>query len=50
MNLDEILYGGGAIQGHLYSILLNSVASFKMISEVGENNPLITFKLIGGFG
>jgi hypothetical protein len=42
LDLDEILYGGDAIQDDLYSILLNPVAAFQMadvyIYEV-EKNP-----------
>jgi hypothetical protein len=55
VDLDEILYGGDAIQDDIYSILLNPVAStipkwrtFKLLRWV--KNPLITFELIGGFG
>jgi hypothetical protein len=29
VNLDEILYGGDAIQDDLYSIILNPVSSFQ---------------------
>jgi hypothetical protein len=50
VDLDEILYGGDAIQDDLYSILLNPIASFQNGGCLnfcgGEKNPLITFELM----
>jgi hypothetical protein len=56
VELDEILYGGDAIEDDLNAIFYNPVHSiipkwrmFKLLRWV-QRYPLITFELIGGFG
>jgi hypothetical protein len=56
MNIHEMLWAGGAIQGNLDTTFLNFVASavpkgrtFKPLRRV-KRNPVITFEPICGFG
>jgi hypothetical protein len=56
VDLDEILYGGDAIECNLDGIFSNPVPinipkwqTFKLLRRV-QRNPLIKFKLIGRYG